>query len=350
MTLIRKLLRDYRVSLIVVMLLLAAFQCLWAKIAERILGQLTPLLSTLSASAGLKLDEVENIIFEGPGKLIRNLIGGEAITLDRGMDLFSISYVHPLMLTLFCIWGIGRAAGAIAGEIDRGTMELLLAQPVARTRLILAHLAVDLILIPALCLSMWAGTWLGVWMVSPIQVRELTVKTKERASWVDLFTFGSIKVSVKDPAGLVEAAARNEPEELRRERLRIDALRFWPGLVIIAGLIFAVSGATMWLSAVGRYRWRVMGLAVLLALVQFIINLVGQMWDQAGWLRPLSIFYYFQPQQVILHGNWCVNLAEWNHGSALYRVPMPLVLFGVGLLGYALALWTFRRRDLPAPL
>ena len=30
--------------------------------------------------------------------------------------------------------------------------------------------------------------------------------------------------------------------------------------------------------------------------------------------------------------------------------PMPLVLFGIGLLGYALALWTFRRRDLPAPL
>jgi ABC-2 type transport system permease protein len=106
----------------------------------------------------------------------------------------------------------------------------------------------------------------------------------------------------------------------------------------------------MWLSALGRYRWRVTGLAVLLALVQFIVNLVGQMWDQASWVRPLSIFYYFRPQQVILYGDWCVTLPEWNNHKALFRLPMPLVLYGVGLLGYVLALWTFRRRDLPAPL
>src|ERR1700676_172488 len=89
------------------------------------------------------------------------------------MDLLSIGYVHPLMQTIFCIWGIGRAAGAIAGEIDRGTMELLLAQPVPRSRLVLGHLGVDCVIIPILCLSLWAGTWIGVWMVSPIQLREI---------------------------------------------------------------------------------------------------------------------------------------------------------------------------------
>src|SRR5260221_3699560 len=48
------------------------------------------------------------------------------INLDHAMDMLSIGYVHPLMQTLFCIWAIGRASGAIAGELDRGTMELLL--------------------------------------------------------------------------------------------------------------------------------------------------------------------------------------------------------------------------------
>ena len=38
MTLTRKLLRDYRAPLLVVMFVLGAFQCLWAKITERILG------------------------------------------------------------------------------------------------------------------------------------------------------------------------------------------------------------------------------------------------------------------------------------------------------------------------
>ena len=350
MTLTRKLLRDYRGPLLVVMFLLGAFQCLWAKITERILGTLTPLLSTLSSSAGLEFEQVEGIIFEGPGKIIRTLIGGEMITLDRGMDLMTIGYVHPLMLTLFCIWGIGRSAGAIAGEIDRGTMELLLAQPVSRSRLVLAHFGVDLVVIPALCLSLWVGTWVGVWLVAPIQVQQLETKMPERVQYVDLLTLGPIRLSVHDPAGKLQELAAKEPEELRQARLRIEPARFGPGLVLVGGMIFAVSGATMWLSARGRYRWRVMGFAVLLVLVQFIVNLVGQMWDQASWLRPFSLFYYFQPQQVILRRDWCVTLAEWNHGVPLCRLPMPVVLYGVGLCGYLLALWSFRRRDLPAPL
>ena len=88
---------------------------------------------------GMAPQEIEKVVFDGPGKIMRTLIGGEEITLDRAMDILSIGYVHPLMQTIFCIWAVGRAAGAIAGELDRGTMELLLAQPVRRSRVILAH-------------------------------------------------------------------------------------------------------------------------------------------------------------------------------------------------------------------
>ena len=87
-----------------------------------------------------------------------------------------------------------------------------------------------------------------------------------------------------------------------------------------------------------------------LTLVQFLINVLGQMWDQAAWLRPFTIFYYYQPQQVMLTDDWCVHFAEWNGGEPLLRLPMPVVLYGVGLIGYALALWKLVRRDLPAPL
>jgi len=53
-------------------------------------------------------------------------------------------------------------------------------------------------------------------------------------------------------------------------------------------------------------------------------------------LRPWTVFYYYQPQQAIQGQS-----ASW---------PMLAVLFGVGAAGYGLALWTFTRRDLPAPL
>src|SRR5262245_58599456 len=136
--LVRKLLRDLRWSLLAVMLLLGLFQFLWAKITERILSKLSPLFVGLANQAGLDREQLEARIFEGPGKATRTLIGGEAVNLERAMDMLSIGYVHPLMQVIFCIWAIGRASGAIAGEIDRGTMELLLAQPLSRSRVVLA--------------------------------------------------------------------------------------------------------------------------------------------------------------------------------------------------------------------
>jgi ABC-2 type transport system permease protein len=106
----------------------------------------------------------------------------------------------------------------------------------------------------------------------------------------------------------------------------------------------------MWLSAVGRFRWRVLGVAVFVFLVQFLVNLVAQMWDKLAVLRPLTLFYYYQPQAVILGEGWGVNLQEWNGGRPLCSLPMPLVLYGVGVIGYLMAIWTLQRRDLPAPL
>ena len=340
--LIRKLLRDVWLALTVVCLLLAAFQCLWFKVTQRICGDLVPLISGLSRRGGVDAAAVQNVLFQGPGKILRTLMGGERIQLDNAMDMLSIGYVHPLMQTIFCIWAIGRAAGAIAGELDRGTMELLLAQPIPRYRLVLAHLCVDALTIPILCLSLWAGNWLGDWLMGPIEVQPLPAMPSKPAYLVEL---GPFKIRLEDPRLTMPS-----PGPETTDRLAVRPSAFGPALFLVGGLLFAVSGATMGLSAAGRFRWRVLGLAVLIALVQFLINLIGQMWDAMEFLRPLTIFYYYQPQQVILGHHWTVSLSEWNGGQPLFPVPMPVVLYGVGLLGYGLALWTFNRRDLPAPL
>jgi ABC-2 type transport system permease protein len=209
----------------------------------------------------------------------------------------TVAYVHPLTQTILCVWAIGRASGAVAGELDRGTMELLLAQPLPRRTLILAHLCVDAIVIPALCLAMWAGTWVGAWAVGFL----------------------------------------GNPDEL----MRVEPLHFAPALLNAGLLTFAVSGYTLWLSSLGRFRGRVMGLAVLLTLVQFLVNVIGQLWEVIEPLRPLTVFYYYQPQSLILHDGWYAQPGTW------LRLD---VLLAVGCTGYLLALVTFQRRDLPAPL
>jgi ABC-2 type transport system permease protein len=307
--LVLKLLRDIRMALALVALLLAGYQTLWAKITQRISSQLAPMLEKV-LMPGVTLADVQEAIFEGPGKVLKSLIGGEGINIFQVKDALTIGYVHPLTQTILCIWAIGRAAGAVAGELDRGTMELLLAQPVPRYRIILAHLSVDVLTIPVLCFSLWAGNWLGVSLVD-----------------------------------LREGAGSKTPEAV------INPMMFAPALFNVAALVFALSGFTMWLSARGRFRGRVLGVAVFVTLLQFLVNVVGQFWEDVAPLRPLTIFYYYQPQQIILNQRWTVDVgAGFNFGQPLFTLNVIAVLSTVGVIGYALAFWKFCRRDLPAPL
>jgi ABC-2 type transport system permease protein len=161
---------------------------------------------------------------------------------------------------------------------------------------------------------MWGGTYLGTWLVGPIAINQAEVK----------------KLPIK--------------VEVDESKLELHPAVLGPALLNVAALVFAVSGYTLWLSARGRFRWRVLGVAVVVTLLQFLINVVGQMWDALEWLRPFTVFYYYQPQQIALSGTWTV---AWGGGVT---VNVLVVLFGVGAVGYALALWTFTRRDLPAPL
>jgi ABC-2 type transport system permease protein len=316
-----KLLRDLRWNLLGVLFLLATFQFIWARVTDRLLGTITPFFVGMAGMAKLTRIDLEKFVFDdGFASILRTIIGGEKVVLDRAMDMLSIGYVHPVMQFVFAIWAVGRASGAIAGEIDRGTMELLLAQPLARTRLVLAHLLVDAVTIPCLCLALFVGTYAGIWWIDPIQVRQPDP---------------SLKVPFRIPD--------NDDPEVRKQ-LEIHPWRFLNAQPVVAGLIFSITGVTMFISSLGRYRWRVMGLAVVIVLIMFLINVLGQMWEPAAALRPLTLFYYYQPQQVIpLESEWTVDV----HGVA---VPMLGVLFGTGVVGYGLAFVTLARRDLPAPL
>jgi ABC-2 type transport system permease protein len=295
-TLTRKLLRDVRLAWIVVAVLLFLFQLLWARITSRISTQIL----TAFQNAGVTLEFLQNLVLnrdEMMGQLVQAIIGGENIALDKAGDMMTIAYVHPLVLTILCVWAIGRAANAIAGEIDRGTMELLLAQPIRRSHIILAHLCVDTIVFPTICMAIWLGTWTGTSLM-----------------------------------GLQNAEKPNA---------RVDPLRFLPALLCVLALLYTVSGVTMAISALGRSRARVWGWAILIFLSMFLINVLAQIWTEIAWLRPFTIYYHYQPQFLILHDDWYRQGAVWFHLG---------VLVGVGVTGYACAWIGFCRRDLPAPL
>jgi ABC-2 type transport system permease protein len=289
--LVRKLLRDLRIGLFVVVLLLFAFEFFWCKFTEQ-----GVVLTRKLLGRSIDMEIVMKAVFEHD-RMVEKLIGGDKITIGQGRDLLSVGYVHPLVFAILSVWAVGRAAGAIAGEIDKGTMELLLAQPLSRWRLIVCHFLVDCLTIPVLCGCMWAGSTLGI------------------------HVFGLMELTATD----------REP---------VNTAQLGPALINVAAFLFAMSGYTMAISSAGRFRSRVLGIAVVLTLVQFFVNLLGQMWPDMEFLRPWTVFYYYQPQGLILNWDGVTQNAVRNIGT----------LLAVGAAGYVLALTILCRRDLPAPL
>lgn len=347
-TLFGKLLRDIRVPLLLVMLLFASFEAVWTKASHRTVTQLAPFFSALIAGRGGGLQEIEDQVFKGPGKIVHTMLGGDQMRFEHAMDMLAVGYIHPLLQVLLCIWAAGRAAGAVAGEIERGTMELLLAQPLARSKIILAHLLVDVVTIPLLCLALWGGmlamlAGLGPWEFDP-DAKPLTLP-KPSTLAVEV---GPFKFRTESPLSITTPEA--DAEELAKT-LVIRPTAFGAGLWNIAALMFAVSGLTMWLSARGRSRWQATAWAVGVLTVLFLVNLLGQLLESCAFLRPLSLFYYYQPHLIALKDAWTVDLgAVWGTASPIRGVNVLVVLFTVGVVGYGLAWRTLVRRDIPAPL
>src|SRR5262249_3466763 len=149
------------------------------------------------------------------------------------------------------------------------------------------------IVFPSLCAAIWIGTYCGTW-------------------WMGLQT------------------AENAMQ-------RINPYRFLPALLCVTALLFSISGVTMWISAMGRSRARVWGWAITIFLCMFLVNVLGQIWpDGLEWVRPLTVYYHYQPQVMILHNDWYTDKTVWCHLGVLY---------GIGAAGYLLAWVWFCQRD-----
>lgn len=322
--LVRKLLRDVRWPLLVMSLLLFLFSLLWVRVAWRVTTELAPFFNVIGGLAGNTQQDMEDIVFQGVGKVSQAVLGGSDINFQKPTDFLAVELLHPVVVVLVFLWAVGKSSGAISGELGGGTMELLLSQPVPRGKLILAHLIVDAVTIPVLMLSIAAGTHLGLWTVGEFRVNQEVVK----------------KVSEKAPK-----FAQEKVKELAESQkvLPVKPENQWKGLLNLAALTFAMSGVGLLISACGRNRWRTTGWAVLLVIGMFVLNVIAQLWDPLGPVRPFTLFFYYQPHRHWLDDLWTVDVG----GVAVPAVPL---LLAVGAAGYMAAWWVFRKRDLPAPL
>jgi ABC-2 type transport system permease protein len=250
----------------------------------------------------------------------------------------STTFNEPIVVFGVAIWAIARGSDCVSGELGRGTMEMLLAQPVSRAQILFTQAAVTLTGVLVLSLAAWGGIVAGLHTNTARQEIQPTFHVPLLGTEVPL-PFGKPEVRITPMSQLVAA-------EL-----------FLPAVVNLFSLGVFLAGLSTLASSWDRYRWRTIGLVVGVFVVELIVKLVGQGVDYLSWLLYASMFTVYEPQRLVQiadqtpESTWSLLLFDAEGAfAALGPSGYSLVLLVLGIIFYAGAATIFSRRDLPAPL
>ena len=251
----------------------------------------------------------------------------------------AVGFDEFIVVLLVSVWAISRASDCVSGEIGRGTMEMLLAQPVSRIRILLTHSAATVAGIVLLVLFAWAGVFMGI--------HAFTVLEEPSAPTLNI-PLTNIQIRLPGPP---------EPPAYVPLSSKVSPLVFWPAVLNLFSLGFFLAGATTFLSSWDRYRWRTIGIAVGFYIMQIAFKLIGRGFEPLKWLKQVSFFTSFEPQSAVYIGVrhpeqlWDLVLTDdLGRWTDLAPLGDNLVLVGLGAIGFVAAVVIFCRRDLPAPL
>lgn len=207
----------------------------------------------------------------------------EFIAISGLAGYLSLGFTHPLYYVVTTTAVIGFGCRSLAGEIERGTIQLALARPISRTRVYAARVLGMVVIILAL--------------------------------------------STVGPLGIVTGIALSNPEGTLTYR------HLLPTAVASFLLLWAIGGLTLLGAAAASTTGRAVSWATTWLIIFYFINYFAALWTVIEPLRPLSLFHYYDPAEALVNG--------------ALPVQHVTVLAMVGAAGAALGLVVFTRRDLP---
>ena len=177
---------------------------------------------------------------------LTNFGGGDVFSLEGSIAL---GYVHPIAIILVAIFAIGFAASAIAGERQRGTLEVLLARPISRRTAYVTLLVATLLFIGLVLAAASIGTIVG-------------------------------------------AAIAGVLDELVLERLPI----LWLNGLLLWGCFAAIALA----ASVSFDRLTpALGATIAIVIVMYFLDILGSLWPDAKGLQPYSLFHYLTARDIL---------------------------------------------------
>jgi ABC-type transport system involved in multi-copper enzyme maturation permease subunit len=237
----------------------------------------------LRVVTGLEISPMISSLVEGMPANVRRMIGQEALSMLTVEGAAAFGFNHPLVLVIMAIAAITIPARHIAGEVENGTLELLLSFPLERVRLLLqlfASGALFLLLIALLALAS---------------------------------SLGSIAFF---------------------HRLSADTALTLAGIACNLWLLFTlVASLALLLSSFGREANKVALRAAGATLVFYLLHYLSSMWEAIAFTKPFNIFTYFQPT-ALMSGQRSLGL----HAAVLSVLIVVLL---------AASAFQFSRRDVP---
>jgi ABC-2 type transport system permease protein len=251
-------------------------------------------------------------------------LGRTALTLDE-----------PMLLLLICSWVIVRGSDVVSGELGRGTMEMLLSQPVSRKRIWWTHARWTMVGMTLLVGLTWLFMAIGVWTTSV-----------EETTYPELaLGFTSIPLTFAEPTKTTIAMSDE-----------IDPIMYLPGVVNLFSLGVFLGGFSAWCSSWDRFRWRTLGVVAAFYFLQGgmkVLALASEWWS---WIRYGTIFGFYSPAgsiEATQRDAWeCLAFFSTSSNGASLPGPLlnNLVLLSLGIAFYVWGSHIFHRRDLPAPI
>ena len=260
----------------------------------------------------------------------------ELITYSGRIGQF---YNEPTVLVCMLAWVIARGSDVVSGQLDRGTLEMVLAQPVSRLQIFWSHAIVTIVGALLLPLVAWCGTSAGI---ARCVIEEPVPGTTIILPLLDM--------EVRNP--FVERRLVEVPLSER-----VTPREFFPAVTIFASLGICFAGIAMLLSSLDRFRRRTIGLVTGLFMFQFILRLAALSHSSLNWLLNFTILSVYDPNKFVIYWTndpsllWQLGLydAEGRY-AGLGPLGAHLLMLSIGITSMLAAAYIFKRRDLPAPV
>lgn len=274
---------------------------LWHKSIHECRGLLASLVALMFAfhwifvwiTSMVKLGPMADFVRSLPEGM-QNLSGVPVNELATVAGRIGLAYVDPVVLFSAAVWSISRGSDAVSGEIDRGTMEMLLAQPVDRVALLFIKSAVAIGGAAAIAIACYLGTWCGL-----------------------------LTIDLEEPTRIWP---------------------FFPAVINLFSMMVFLIGLSTAVSAFDRYRWRSIGLMGGFYTLSLIVNIMARMVKRLNWMEYLTFFGAFEPQGLI--SQMLVDSRQAWTTCCQYNA----ILLAFGAAAFVVAGVIFARRDIPAPL